>query len=468
MSLILDPGSWLKRAVIITCTAAVLSQALVMPVQAIEQQLRDPAAAVLQIEKAGPLHSFKSKSLSGDEVVFISSENLAVKEIDPSLSQFPAASLLDNTAGEVVCAVSDNPGMAANLGNRIIQIDNTSKGAIVDAGLTRLATSGHEYGHCLDILARKDIGPMLRATGLTPYSVPGALINHAMQNESGTLDFKWMMNQSPKDFMAASDAGKVVDPLSFSLLETYADLHGALQTAATTGDLRGFTEFELAIRLNNLDGLTHTSAMAVATVLKAEQDKGFSFASLQGSSHEVVTAKVNEIFMRHFTKDGEVSIHSDGFKSMVKEFQLKEQLGVKLPAEFSEALHALAQKTDAVPGPQEKSMYLEMMQANVDHQVKLVDMAPAGSDEVMNAQAMLTQLQTQVDGHKAAFGLEPSAILGNLMSDSGVDAKTVRNAATDFHVRAINLGKGLESNTSNISKYVESTVKKIADVAPAL
>lgn len=208
MSLIVDPHSWLKMAVIITCTAAVLSQALVMPVQAIEQHLQAPAAAVLQIKDAGPLNAFKSKSLSGDEAVYLSADNPAVTAVDPTLSATPAASFMQNTAGEVVCAVSENPGMAANLGSRIIQIDSTVHGAIVESGLTRLASSAHEYGHCLDILVRKDISPILQASGLTPYTVPGVLINQAMVSDTGTLDFNWLLRQSPQEFQVAAEAGR--------------------------------------------------------------------------------------------------------------------------------------------------------------------------------------------------------------------------------------------------------------------
>ena len=469
MSLITDPAGWLKKAVIVTCTAAVLSQALAMPVAAIEQHINEPASAVLQIEKAGPIHAFKSKSLSGEDVIFLSAENPAVKEVQPTLSDFPAASFIQNTAGEVVCAVSENPGMAANLGNRIIQIDSTASGAIVEAGLTRLATSAHEYGHCLDILARKDISPMLSATGLTAYSVPGALINQAMKNGTGALDFKWMMNQSPKDFLAASEAGKAVDPISFSLLETYADLHGALQTASTTGDLRGFTEFEMNIRLNNLEGLTHTTAMTVANVLKSELDSGYSFRSLMGASHETVTAKVNDIFLRHFTSNDSVSIHSDGFKSLLKELQLKEELGIKTSPEFSKALRGLAEQTDTHPTATDKAMYLELMQANIDQQTKLVDKAPIGSDEVINARGMLSNLQAKVDGYKTTFGMQPSRSLGSLLSTQVVDAKTIRDAATNFYVKAINLnGQGLATNSTSIGQYVEAIEKTAINASPTL
>jgi hypothetical protein len=83
---------------------------------------------------------------------------------------------------------------------------------------------------------------------------------------------------------------------------------------------------------------------------------------------------------------------------------------------------------------------------------------------------MLTKLQTEVTAHKTTLGVESSNAMGSLLINQSVDARTIRDAATDFYVRAINLNaKGLTSTPANISKYAEPVAKTVAiDASPTL
>lgn len=169
MSLLHNPNSWLKKAVILTCMATVLSQAIALPATATEQVKDAASTATLQIGELDNAYAFTTQSMRGEKVTFLSPESEAVSRVMPEFSsQGPMAAYLKTAEGDVACTVSENPGMVANLGNRIIQIDSTATGAVVDGSLTRLVTAAHEYGHCLDMLASTSISKSTQAAGISP------------------------------------------------------------------------------------------------------------------------------------------------------------------------------------------------------------------------------------------------------------------------------------------------------------
>lgn len=103
-----------------------------------------------------------------------------------------------------------------------------------------------------------------------------------------------------------------------------------------------------------------------------------------------------------------------------------------------------------------------MMQANIDRRFELVGKAAGGSDPVVNAQVMLTKLQSEVTGYRTTLWVQTVNSLGSLMNKQPVDAGSIPDAATEFYVRAINLsGKGLETTLANMGKRLDPIAKKI-------
>ena len=442
MSLLHNPNSWLKKAVILTCMATVLSQAIALPATATEQVKDAASTATIQIGELDNAYAFTTQSMRGEKVTFLSPESETVSRVMPEFSsQGPMAAYLKTAEGDVACTVSENPGMVANLGNRIIQIDSTATGAVVDGSLTRLVTAAHEYGHCLDMLASTSISKSTQAAGISPYSVPSVAIEKALHNGSGEIDFDWIKGSEAAPATTAVESARGYHAIGISVLETYADLQGALQTASTTGDLRGFTKFEMAIRLNNLSSMDHTSAFAVAQILKSEVDNGFDASSLKGQSFDAVNHQVNEMFIRHFSKDGTLSIHSDGFKNIIKEFQMKEQIGVQVDSATKEALSSLAQATGTEPNAAEKAIYVELMNQNHANQARLV--ASANPSYVQNSSVlqMLDGLQTKNESARIALNAEAGNNLVSIFSTSQVSQGEVKDAALDFFHKALSINE---------------------------
>lgn len=459
MTLLTDPKSWLKKAIILTCTATILAQAVVMPASASTDHAPEQVQSSIQmkVKDMNDIKTFKAKSMSGEDVMFLFADSDQVMEVAPGLSNSPSAMQFNSDQGGVVCAVSDASGMVANLGNGIIQIDSLEHGAIVDGSLTRLTTNAHEYGHCLDFISSSEISQAVNAAGVSPYTVPHMAIADAINNGKGTLDFAGTVSGSSSSIQANAESSKHLHAIGSSLMETYADLHGALQTARTTGDLRGFSEFELSIRVNNLQSYSHTTAFTVATILKQEQANGFDANNLKGASYEDATAAVNDMFTRHFSKDGQISIHSSGFKNIVKEFEMKSEVGYDLPEGIAKDLSKLSTLIDATPSNADKTFYVDLMQSNIEHQHSLTQKGREGNESIKSAIESVAATSKIIEGHKSTLGVESSDSAKSLFQANTVDKGDLKSAAAEFFINAINIENAGLEKTVSFSSFIDKT-----------
>lgn len=456
--LIKDVKKFLKNAVYITCAVASLTQS----VGSAFADVSPPASsnAQIQLSDAGNLSTFDATSMRGDSVVFLSSDSPIAQELFPGFSAEPRAAYLASEEGDVTCMVSESPGMAANLGNRIIQVDSAEHGAVVEASLTRLTTAAHEYGHCLDMLSSQDIIQGANNAGITPYDVPTVAIDQAVKNGTGVIDVDWVADTTPSDAQEALDSSQGNALVGIAMLEVYADLQGTLQTAATTGDLRGFYEFQLSIRMNNTSSLGHTTSLAVSNILSAEQEAGLDPESLKGASYDTINSHVNRIFLKHFSVDGQLSIDSDGFKDIVKEFQIKKQIGLDVPEDLSASVDALADATNATVTDDDKKAYLELMGLSIDHQKNLAANANEGRVAASGLSDMFDRMDGAFDNARDALGVTPSADSTIDFERSDVGNAEIQDAALDFYTKATTSSGSLDQNYASIGDLLKSPEKK--------
>ncbi len=391
-----DPKSFLKKAVLLTCLLASGVQAVplskVTPVEgaAYTQTVEAPISAKslgLEIESSKIVGSdfFNSKSLRGDTIQHVHSSSEAAHVLTEEGDHYAFASKIITDSGNVACVVSTAVPTQSRLDAESIHYGlSEDSGFITNPYLARMMTTYHEFGHCLDFVSTSAHMKNQADMKIGTFLMTGMIVSEAAASQDGYLNFDLTLGKTPAQIESVRQDGRDFAPIGVSLMETYADLQGTFQTAAATGDISGFTEFALSFRQSEDLKLTHSTGLAVANIIQKEIAGGLDISSLKGKSNGEITDMVNHMFVEHFCKDGQMSIHSDGFKDIIKDMSIKIELGAEASDALAGAVDMLATKTGASPTIQDKDLYVGLTEINLNSQKAMVDKSASGKDPVIS------------------------------------------------------------------------------------
>lgn len=419
-----NPKNFLKKAVLLTCLLSSGVQAI--PIAQITQNIDQPRAEMLINTKSDAVYTaselglevdsskiqgvefFKSKSMRGEAVQFISAKSEAGRSVEQNGDLFAFASKIITSDQQTACVVSTTVPTIDRLGSEAIHYGmSEDSGFVTNPYLARLTTSYHEFGHCLDFVSSKAHMQNQADMQIGTVLMTGMIVSDAALSKSGVIDFDYTLGKSPAQIEAAKAQGQDFVNVGVSMMEVYADLHGTFQTATATGDLSGFTDFTLSFRQSEDMKLTHSTGIAVSHIIQKEIAGGLDIASLKGKSSEEITNMVNAMFIKHFSHNGQISIHSDGFKDVIKDMSLKIELGANATSEQKASVEMLAQKTGATVEESDKSLYVGLTEMNLNHQKELVSSTNSAGNEGVS------QLMAVKDAHlkhvKETLGVQASS-----------------------------------------------------------
>lgn len=461
-----DPKSFLKNAVIITCMLssfvqatplADLQQALTGQVeitQLVDQAKAKELGLMIPSAKIEQQEVFTSKSLRGETIKFVSPKSEAAKVVTQDGTDFAFAARVVTDNHEAACVVSTSSPTQDRLGSQAIHYGmDQESGFITNPYLARLVTTNHEFGHCLDFMgtaahmhsnAHHESGSLLMAA---------ISVTAASKSESGKIDFDYALKHTAAEVNAIKPEARSNFNTGVSLMEAYADLHGALQTASATGDLSGFTDFILSFRQGEDLNLSHASGLSVAHILQKEVDGGLDVAGLKGQDHAQITQLVNQIFIKHFSNNGELSIHSEGFKDILKDLAIKRELGAKFDAQPAAQLEALQKQTGAYPTQQDKADYTELTQLNLNSQKRLVEQT--GSEQAPGITALIARKEAFLQQQEQQWGKVSDSSMGFLKEQHGYENRAFSVASRGGFNRAVEKA-GLEVNQEKAADLLRS------------
>ncbi len=473
---LVDPKSFLKNAVLVTCMLSSLVQAA--PVAELQQlatgqseitQMVDQAKAkdqglMISSSQIEQQQVFSSKSLRGETIRFVSPQSEAAKVVTKDGDHYAYAARVVTDHHEAACVVSTTSPTQDRLGSQAIHYGMTeSSGFVTNPYLARLVTTNHEFGHCLDFMgtaahmnsnAHHEMGSLLMAA---------VSITAATKNPTGHIDFDYALKNTAEQVNEIKPEARSNFNIGVSLMEAYADLHGALQTASATGDLSGFTDFILSFRQGEDLNLSHASGLSVAHILQKEIAGGLDVASLKGQTHEQITAQVNEIFIKHFSVDGQLSIHSEGFKDILKDLALKKELGAHMESQPAAQLDALQKLTEAYPSKADKADYKSLTEINVAAQKRLVEQT--GSEQKPGIAELVARKEGFLDKQEALWGTEKGSNLDFLKEQKGYESRAFSNESRAGFARAVEK-VGLEVNQGKAMDLLRSLSKTDEGLAP--
>ena len=463
---LVDPNSFLKNAVLITCMLSSFVQAT--PLSDLHQALNGQTEISQVVDQAkakdqGLMISsaqieqhqvFTAKSLRGETIRFVSPQSEAAKAVTADGTHYAYAARVATDNHEAACVVSTSSPTQERLGSQAIHYGmNQDSGFITNPYLARLVTTNHEFGHCLDFMgsaahmesnAHHESGSLLMAA---------VSITAASKNATGKIDFDYGLKHTAAEINAIKPEARNNFNTGVSLMEAYADLHGALQTASATGDLSGFSDFILGFRQGEDVNLSHASGLSVAHILQKEVAGGLDVASLKGQDHAEITQLVNQIFIKHFSSNGELSIHSEGFKDILKDLAIKRELGAKFDMQPASQLEAMQQKTGAYPTQQDKLDYTALTQLNLNAQKRLVQQT--NSEQMPGVASLIARKESFLNQQEQQWGKAPESGMSFLKEQHSYESREFSAASRAGLARAVQKG-GLEVNQEKAADLLRS------------
>jgi hypothetical protein len=467
-----DPNSFLKKAVLLTCLLSSAIQAA--PVTQLQQSFshQSQISQVVDQDKALELglmipsklieghQHFTSKSLRGESVRYISPTSEASKVLAEPGTSYAYAARVATDKHEAACVVSTTSPTLQRLGGQAIHYGmQEGSGFITNPYLARLVTTNHEFGHCLDFMgsaAHMDSQANHESGALLMSAVA---VTAATKNTTGHIDFDYGIKHTAAEVNAIKPEARSNFNLGVSMMEAYADLQGALQTASATGDLSGFSDFILSFRQGEDLNLSHASGLSVAHILQHEVASGLDVAALKGQSHQQINDLVNQIFMKHFSVNGELSIHSQGFKDIVKDLSIKRSLGATMSEQASAQLDDIQQQTGAYPSAGDKADYVALTRLNLDVQKRLV--AESGQGHDPKIAALLEAKDSFLIKQQQELGVHKNNDMAFLKDLRGYESRAFSQASRTGIARAVQEG-GLEVNQGKARDLLRS----LSDAAP--
>lgn len=467
-----DTKSFLRKAVLIAC----LGSAILQSTSVLADTLVEPSSPVLDASyvidsssiKSGVY--FKATSMRGESVQFVDANDPGVKIIRDDMPGLAFSDKRITDLGEMACVVAKDTPFQSRLSEQGLHYGPYADGGFVtNPSLARIVTANHEIGHCLDFYASKDLLKKQAELGIGMPTMGGMSVANAVASHDGVIDYDYSLGLSREEFMDDIEQARTYRDIGVSITEAYADLSGALQTASHTEDLRGFTDFEMIFRLSPDAKTTHSTTLSVANLLQKEIDGGFNPASLKGASADIISEITNEMFIRHFGVNGKISIHSDGFKDIVKTIQIKESLGSNLDDATKNAIDRLVEITGASPNDTDKVFYTQLLSHSVSFQQNLVDTSE-NSQEKADAQKIVDGYIAQFEKAKIEFGIKNQESSPTFLNNNkDINDNSLRSIARSPNFYSISKeSSGVKTDFSEINDLLAQNEKIFNDNSASL
>jgi len=320
------PSRFLLSALIVSCGMMAMPQ----PSQAHETAAPEEAQDQLMMKSSDFTrnNTLASKSVTGQDVRFFLEGNDITFDGKPNEPRSTAVVLDMKDAG---CIVNINFESEIRIGDNLIAQGVRDDLALVNPDLSRISNGNHEIGHCVDFTVMPKIMAQMAGTGVNSKSVVNLGLVSALKG-SGQVDFNDIAAKGASWVLAERDSADAASMYTTATQEAYADLQAVYQTAALTGSYDSFTGIINNYRQVVKWDMNHSDNLAVYRVLQAEAAAGVKPGDFIGQSHEQISDHVNDVFQKHFYENGQFSVKSEGFKSIVAELHIRAQLNPALEA----------------------------------------------------------------------------------------------------------------------------------------
>lgn len=389
------PSKFMVTAMIVTCgLMAGQNFASAASDHSHNEQVQD--SSLFQSAQFSSSRFMASKSMDGDSVRFLIEGNDVTYEGLPDVPRATPVVLDMKDAG---CVVNVRDSGWAKFGEGLAFHGARDDLLVVDSDLARVSNANHEMGHCVDFAVMPKLMAEMGGTGANINSVINIALTQALDGD-GAIDLSGVAGRGA-DYVLENRLQSVEASIyNTAIRETYADLHAVYQTAALTGSLDSFTGVINTYRQAVKWDMDHADNLAIYRILAAESASGANPADLIGKSHAEITEHVNAVFMKHFYKEGKLSIHSEGFKSIAEEMHIRATLTPGLDESTTTMIKRFDEKVIDSSSSSAKIEFMALSQKSIQSQQELLESGRVGQDHLAKARLVV---EKQTNNHVAAM-----------------------------------------------------------------